>query len=102
MLRRQPRSTFFPYTTLFRSRFGHELNKGIAPIHRLNRGDAELCQGCLVEDGLYQIVELWRARAPSPHKVPPPAAEIDARDDNFFVAVFDQAIYREHDFVKWH
>src|SRR3712207_7889033 len=30
MIRRPPRSTLFPYTTLFRSRFGHPRN---GPVH---------------------------------------------------------------------
>src|SRR2546428_9119908 len=33
MIRRPPRSTLFPYTTLFRSRVGHAL--GVAHVHGL-------------------------------------------------------------------
>src|SRR2546428_3354848 len=36
MIRRPPRSTLFPYTTLFRSGVGGELRPGI--VHRLDRG----------------------------------------------------------------
>src|SRR2546427_8510742 len=36
MIRRPPRSTLFPYTTLFRSRLARLLNQqGLPPLHRL-------------------------------------------------------------------
>src|SRR2546426_6991127 len=36
MIRRPPRSTLFPYTTLFRSRVAHQINLAIPdlPVHR--------------------------------------------------------------------
>src|SRR3712207_6243761 len=37
MIRRPPRSTLFPYTTLFRSRFGRGLVAGSGPAERLDR-----------------------------------------------------------------
>src|SRR5947208_9219822 len=40
MLRRPPRSTLFPYTTLFRSRVGADGNVGVSK-HRLYLSDAE-------------------------------------------------------------
>src|SRR3712207_7501046 len=35
MIRRPPRSTLFPYTTLFRSRFGRPFCAGFDHVHRL-------------------------------------------------------------------
>src|SRR3712207_8693928 len=34
MIRRPPRSTLFPYTTLFRSRVGTEMTSAVQRIHR--------------------------------------------------------------------
>src|SRR3712207_6977425 len=50
MIRRPPRSTLFPYTTLFRSVFG--VAAGVAPVHGirvrvLKVGDEALCGGGL-------------------------------------------------------
>src|SRR3712207_6978491 len=36
MIRRPPRSTLFPYTTLFRSLFVQDLHTGADPAHRLS------------------------------------------------------------------
>src|SRR2546421_5957095 len=43
MIRRPPRSTLFPYTTLFRSRVGPRLGQGLA-AKRFEREPAGLCQ----------------------------------------------------------
>src|SRR5437870_7177983 len=37
MIRRPPRSTLFPYTTLFRSRTARRQDSGVAIAHRLGR-----------------------------------------------------------------
>src|SRR2546430_12338864 len=38
MIRRPPRSTLFPYTTLFRSRVAHRLRRDQVPdVHRIER-----------------------------------------------------------------
>src|SRR2546429_6961268 len=36
MIRRPPRSTLFPYTTLFRSRFDRRIDEGQSPKARVN------------------------------------------------------------------
>src|SRR2546430_2908274 len=38
MIRRPPRSTLFPYTTLFRSRYKRELPEDLLQLHPTNRG----------------------------------------------------------------
>src|SRR2546430_12340899 len=40
MIRRPPRSTLFPYTTLFRSMRGHEVARGAAALHLAQPGVA--------------------------------------------------------------
>src|SRR3712207_2705792 len=42
MIRRPPRSTLFPYTTLFRSQEGHLLQVDVLPVHRPVTEDGEL------------------------------------------------------------
>src|SRR2546430_10402977 len=48
MIRRPPRSTLFPYTTLFRSRIGHELIAALQPeqFFRFQVRASELFDGC--------------------------------------------------------
>src|SRR5687767_15634241 len=38
MIRRPPRSTLFPYTTLFRSKRRSDYNQGILPVYKIERG----------------------------------------------------------------
>src|SRR2546430_7476533 len=45
MIRRPPRSTLFPYTTLFRSRLC-----GLVPVRRAGRGAEDQEPGCLREE----------------------------------------------------
>src|SRR5258707_7253896 len=59
MIRRPPRSTLFPYTTLFRSRL-HRLEPADRP-HRLGGADAHLGDGVVHQ--LHEIGE----RAPAHH-----------------------------------
>src|SRR5690349_23676515 len=56
MLRRPPRSTLFPYTTLFRSRRRHEPADRMAPAHQ--RFQALQLVGTQLHDRLIVDVEL--------------------------------------------
>src|SRR3712207_7729121 len=47
MIRRPPRSTLFPYTTLFRSRREGECGSGLEDRHRLGPPDPLLCPAAL-------------------------------------------------------
>src|SRR5260370_40787482 len=77
MIRRPPRSTLFPYTTLFRSNAERELHRlfsaGLAE-HTLGRGKA---RGCLETQtrGNCDLAKLFRRELPlAPpvvHRVPP-------------------------------
>src|SRR5690349_23082521 len=61
MLRRPPRSTLFPYTTLFRSRLvgGTHAWNGIRPQHR-EVGCAELVRGRQVQPDLEELERICR------------------------------------------
>src|SRR2546422_722374 len=41
MIRRPPRSTLFPYTTLFRSRGGTDYRRGVAGVYRSGPGGCD-------------------------------------------------------------
>src|SRR2546426_3238569 len=45
MIRRPPRSTLFPYTTLFRSRRWPDLSRFVAPVADAQRAIAASCPG---------------------------------------------------------
>src|SRR5256885_8561598 len=64
MIRRPPRSTLFPYTTLFRSRPWLDLGPGMlgapARARRQSRGDGHGVGGMSRVEGLAEIV-LWVA-----------------------------------------
>src|SRR3989442_4516041 len=52
MIRRPPRSTLFPYTTLFRSGAADEIAGGVVD---------ETCQGALVEDTGHHVFDrIWQ------------------------------------------
>src|SRR3712207_6860119 len=48
MIRRPPRSTLFPYTTLFRSRLGHEGHQRVDQRQRLLERPEQRCRSRLV------------------------------------------------------
>src|SRR2546429_7207565 len=48
MIRRPPRSTLFPYTTLFRSHRSSELRFELIPAHHLRRGKQSPCRAVLL------------------------------------------------------
>src|SRR2546421_7196221 len=54
MIRRPPRSTLFPYTTLFRSRGPLGRTVHYTPVHDLER---RLRQGALLPDGAHRVRE---------------------------------------------
>src|SRR3712207_7284910 len=68
MIRRPPRSTLFPYTTLFRSRFGHDDRarawsaaavrcvEGLVQVD-VHRVDAEIARAHLADDGVERSEE---------------------------------------------
>src|SRR3712207_8358923 len=51
MIRRPPRSTLFPYTTLFRSRPGRLCRRAARPGPEVGRSD--VCPAAVVVDGAY-------------------------------------------------
>src|SRR2546429_6467780 len=67
MIRRPPRSTLFPYTTLFRSRVADELGTGAASLYRHVASRDELL--VVVSDKILEVVDAepeddelgWRA-----------------------------------------
>src|SRR5438876_6803650 len=48
MIRRPPRSTLFPYTTLFRSQHGIAPQRSVQRWHHRHRGDDRWCCGRVV------------------------------------------------------
>src|SRR3989454_4461196 len=64
MIRRPPRSTLFPYTTLFRSLFGisHGLESALADLQGHDRGELELA----LADHARRLAQGRHALAPRP------------------------------------
>src|SRR3712207_6938408 len=57
MIRRPPRSTLFPYTTLFRSGFRVVISSRFADIFRGNSGKAGLLAAQVAQD---TVEQLWK------------------------------------------
>src|SRR5256885_2546895 len=64
MIRRPPRSTLFPYTTLFRSRLKTPLSE--ADVRQLRVGDSVLLDGVIEEHGIADRSEEHTSELQSP------------------------------------
>ena len=71
-------------------RLGYQLDQRIAPIHRLDRGDAKVFKRSVVEDRLYQLFQIRRPWTPVLHnqgrEIAPPAAQVDSGDHYFAIS----------------
>src|SRR3712207_7559719 len=69
MIRRPPRSTLFPYTTLFRSLHQVARHRGVDHVHAL--GEAPEVEGVVEEDAvLLECLGGSFGRDHAPHRVP--------------------------------
>src|SRR5256885_471114 len=76
MIRRPPRSTLFPYTTLFRSQRAPRHRRWMRRRARRQRGDRQRQPGAGRADPAAQL----RALASAPKSVPPPCKRDGSRD----------------------
>src|SRR2546422_6168597 len=61
MIRRPPRSTLFPYTTLFRSRYLDATT--VTPLHKAQVGQEATCVGRVVSTGVLPTRKGLRVRS---------------------------------------
>src|SRR3712207_8760110 len=61
MMRRPPRSTLFPYTTLFRSYGWHSVEKALTPHQREQKGRRRIVELHRQGMSLRQIIEVLRS-----------------------------------------
>src|SRR5438105_11808875 len=80
MLRRPPRSTLFPYTTLFRSRLRDEVERAVLVDGDLDRDDAAVLIARLGVEGLAELHDvdavLAQRRADRRRRVRLPAGDL--------------------------